>query len=887
MLLFAGLVLAVFGGSIAGFVAVSRTNDLRRENRLMRDRLESLSRQIEALRSEAAAGTQPADPTTAQMRAEALEELRQSIAARQESGASADSLPEEAPTDEVIVHPTPTGTGQTRSPLAPFLENLQTNWMTWLGGACVSLAGIFLVRYSMDQGWLGPVARILAGLATGGALLGVADVLRRRNTTPPPALAAMAGAGSITLYGALFAALKMYALISHATAFAAMAVVAVGTMALALLYGPVLAAFGILGAYLVPILVSTGSGEIVLALGYALVVSLSALLLLRHVYRPWLWWGFVVGALGWWFLSLSFGDAGAVRSIYLTVLAYLIAAAPTGDWLLRDRLAVDYQGYSPKTFIQSLSVSQRSLLLTYVLVVLAAGVGLAVSDRDVSAWTQGLPLFVLMLWMARQRDAVFMMPWTVLLVTAGAWLVHHVDGNAGVLSLVVIDASRGTEFLAYLFVFALIAGVAGLALFRVGRRPAIWASLATLAPMVLVALGYVLNLRPGTDSFWALSTGVLALGYVALAGSFVQKRSIESVVVWLFIAGHFGFGLAAAMMLQTAGLTLAIAAQMLSLAWVIRRFDLPELSWLFKLVVAIVIVRLTLNPWLMDYSTDTHWSLWTFGGSTLIAVLAAYWLRNASSLSQWAEGAALHLFVLTLWSELRYQLNDGNVYSRAFSFTEVALTMVLAGALGLVYFHRAKFSRSLVWLYRRYADVLAVGSLVLYAVIVLRTLGSDTWAYVQIGSTPIVNVSTLAFGAPVALGWLYARFFAPVWRPRALMFTGASLFVFLSLQVRHLWTGTTNLNSPPMADGELYTYSAVWLVLAIGAMLAGSFRDYVSLYRAGIVVLALVIAKLFLVDLSGLEGLLRVASFMGLGLSLLGVAYLHQRLGSREPTAEG
>jgi uncharacterized membrane protein len=42
--------------------------------------------------------------------------------------------------------------------------------------------------------------------------------------------------------------------------------------------------------------------------------------------------------------------------------------------------------------------------------------------------------------------------------------------------------------------------------------------------------------------------------------------------------------------------------------------------------------------------------------------------------------------------------------------------------------------------------------------------------------------------------------------------------------------------------------------------------------------LALVIAKLFLVDMSGLEGLLRVASFMGMGLGLLGIAYLHQKL---------
>jgi uncharacterized membrane protein len=51
-----------------------------------------------------------------------------------------------------------------------------------------------------------------------------------------------------------------------------------------------------------------------------------------------------------------------------------------------------------------------------------------------------------------------------------------------------------------------------------------------------------------------------------------------------------------------------------------------------------------------------------------------------------------------------------------------------------------------------------------------------------------------------------------------------------------------------------------------------------NLYRAGLVFLGLVIAKIFLVDMEGLGGLYRVFSFMGLGLSLLGLAYLHQRL---------
>jgi uncharacterized membrane protein len=42
--------------------------------------------------------------------------------------------------------------------------------------------------------------------------------------------------------------------------------------------------------------------------------------------------------------------------------------------------------------------------------------------------------------------------------------------------------------------------------------------------------------------------------------------------------------------------------------------------------------------------------------------------------------------------------------------------------------------------------------------------------------------------------------------------------------------------------------------------------------------LLVVVAKLFLIDMSDLTGLWRVASFMGLGLGLLALAWLHQRL---------
>ncbi|MAW29375.1 MAG: hypothetical protein CMP98_11295 [Gammaproteobacteria bacterium] len=57
-------------------------------------------------------------------------------------------------------------------------------------------------------------------------------------------------------------------------------------------------------------------------------------------------------------------------------------------------------------------------------------------------------------------------------------------------------------------------------------------------------------------------------------------------------------------------------------------------------------------------------------------------------------------------------------------------------------------------------------------------------------------------------------------------------------------------------------------------------------YKAGLARFVWFIAKIFLVDMQDLEGLLRIASFLGLGMASLGVCYLHRRSQNDEPLAE-
>jgi len=184
-------------------------------------------------------------------------------------------------------HHQPVSSQPTAVQKTPFVRPA-SQWMVWLGGICVGLAGIFLVHYSVEQGYLGPRARIVLGLLSGLLLHGAAEWWRRRSERHYPSMAALAGGASIILFAVLLASHHLYQLWSPLVVFAGLALVALGTMWLALWQGPILAILGILGAYLVPLLVTTGSDNISGAMIYSLIISASAFLLMRWVYRSWL-----------------------------------------------------------------------------------------------------------------------------------------------------------------------------------------------------------------------------------------------------------------------------------------------------------------------------------------------------------------------------------------------------------------------------------------------------------------------------------------------------------------------------------------------------------------------------------------------------------------------
>jgi uncharacterized membrane protein len=144
-----------------------------------------------------------------------------------------------------------------------------------------------------------------------------------------------------------------------------------------------------------------------------------------------------------------------------------------------------------------------------------------------------------------------------------------------------------------------------------------------------------------------------------------------------------------------------------------------------------------------------------------------------------------------------------------------------------------------------------------------------------------VNLVLLGYGLPALLTAILAlvsRGHRPKEYSAIATVTAVSLaLVYLSLEVRTLYHGEV-LNDGPTSDAEQYTYSAVWLAFGVTLLVVGMLLRSQAVRLASAAVVILTVFKVFLIDMSDLTGIYQSLSFIGLGIVLLGVGWLYQRL---------
>jgi uncharacterized membrane protein len=913
-LLIGFLVLLLLVGAVCGLLAMSRLSALEQDLRKQRHQVQALEQRL--LRQEArvlplvpviAATDTPSPPEkTASSFASATAQgvFRQAPVSDSSSSPDVSSAPQR----DALLTPATGGDGiapsveQAKAPSEPPSEPVATKperlerdiasrWMVWVGGVALALGGVFLVKFGVEHSVLGPSGRVIAGLVLGLVLILTSEWLRQRDVPLEiPRLgaqadyvpAALAGGGVIAWYASLLTAFDLYGLIPPGMAFVLLGVVSLLAMALSLLQGPLLAVLGLLGGYLVPALVSTGHGSLSGLLCYVALVSLAALALQYRVQRRWLWWGTWCGHFIWFVLAWSlYRDETLFLLGYFLSSLYAFMALPGFGWRLQSRAL-----RLPCQWRKCPAAVKDAYWVALAGSVLLVGL-MQFLHYPLSGWLALLLLLVGAQLLARRIVALDLLPWLaaaclLLIVLLFSLPLYRV-------------AETGWAQLAPSELWPLWRWGMGLAVLQTllalqwltrARRGGLWGSLLVVTPLLMLALLYWRS-PVGSEGFWTdqslswpLQGLVLFVVFTALAE--VRHRWSSDARVALLAGGQGALALAFIMVLADAELTLALALQLAGLARLGQREGDRVPHWLIKVLAMIIVARLSLNPWLLDYAQTgrlgVHWSLYGYGIPVLCFFLAARWLpqRPGASTNAWLEAGAVQLLTLWLTLEGRYWLSGGDPWNGTYGLADTALSSVTWGALALIYGWKARLNGAL-------ARVYALASpLLLSLMMVMTVLGSTLrynplWVSTSVGEWPVLNLTLVAWGIPALISLLALGLGTyPSWLRRGLSgFLFSIGMLYLTLMVRQWWQGG-DLSGFEVPDGEQYTYSAIWLLAAITLMLLGGWLAIARVRQAALLVLLITVLKIFLWDMADLEGLYRAASFLGLGGCLVGLGWFYQ-----------
>lgn len=184
------------------------------------------------------------------------------------------------------------------------------------------------------------------------------------------------------------------------------------------------------------------------------------------------------------------------------------------------------------------------------------------------------------------------------------------------------------------------------------------------------------------------------------------------------------------------------------------------------------------------------------------------------------------------------------------------------------------------------AVLIAAGALhTLYYSLLLH---NPLWAEQAVGSWPVANLLIPTF-ALVPLGTRLLQQILPDRTARFVrIFDGidmVTITLFAYATLRQAFHGSL-LTAPGLGDFENILVSILAIALAIGFLLWGIHARKRDWRIASLVLMIAAVAKVFLLDASGLEGLLRIGSFVALGFSLIGIGWLYSRqLGASEKAA--
>ena len=743
-------------------------------------------------------------------------------------------------------------------------------------GVIVLFFGVaFLLRYVAEHSRV-PIEFRLAGVAAAAmALLALGWSLRK--SRPGYALALQGGAVGI-LYLIIFAALHLYALLPASAAFAVLAVLAALSAILAVLQNSMaFALLALTGGFLAPILASTGQGSHVVLFSYYAVLNAGIVAIAWFkAWRPLNLAGFVftfiIGTV-WGVLRYRAEDFSTTEPFLILFFLFYVAVAV----LFTLRQPPNLRGYVDGTLVF------------------------------------GLPIVAFGLQSALLHDQLFSLAYSAVGVSAMylaiAWLLRRGQAEA---RRVLIEAfvALGVAFLTLAVPLALDSrwntaawALEGSALIWIGcrqrrRLPRAFGAMLIIAAGCVVAQDFEFSrdhwmLRPGAY----LGVLTLSAASVFAAGNLhAHRQQLEeyerTFAALLFLWGVFWWSVGglgeimqfvpqhyvAAVRLGFAALTALLSSELYRRT----RLDIAKATSLFLLPVLTLCAADAIGTVQHPFAQG-GWISWPIGFAVFYVLARRHEGVPGGGLAKSLHAASAWLLGALVSWEAAWALNT--TVHGAESWRAAAWAI---GAIFLVFLPRLVSRVNWPFRAHREAYLFTAGTgyaayLALWSLTTNITLHGDS---APLPYLPVLNPLDVAQAFVLMAMFRYWMFLRTAHRkasagldPR-LVPTGLAVLAFIwanamLLRTLHQWAGVPF--SPESFAQSTLTQTAVsifWAVLSLAMMLAAARKSSRVVWLAGAALLAVVVAKLFLVDLSRSGSIERIVSFVGVGLLMLIVGYI-------------
>ncbi|MAU23629.1 MAG: hypothetical protein CMH13_24315 [Martelella sp.] len=869
----------------------SRLRKLEDEQQRTRQRLELLERQAQGNAEESvAAGADGTEKTPTGEPVESVEPPAVETVAPPEG-----APPAEAEKSSSAVKGPPRAFVFTGEVMRQFTQWLRQNWTIALAALSLALGGVFMVQYGVENGLLTPVWRVVGALALGALMIAVGEAIRRRygdeRTASTAALPSVfAGAGLVTLFSAVLAARLLYGLVSPETTLAGLVLVSILAVALGWLYGSVLSAVGIIGATAAPFLVGGESESGWLFFYYFAFIAIAGLAV--DSVKRWAWVSAVVLIATSSAATLLYvATGGLIHYTAFLALSWLASVIiPVQSFVpthAGQTVLATLAGLRPRADFPTRVVAAMTLFVS------AAGIYLSLEAPSATEATVAFLLVAVVLgatliWMHRAEALkdVPLLPAAAFLAVLVLQAVEYGPLFGQILAMREAATTPATFFITLALVLSAVASI--MAFWRMTRsaddaRAALGFTLgaATFAPASAFIFQFLWSPAAAFgDYLWSLH--ILAIAAVmavltdrTLRSGDANQRQLRAAL--FAIAALSMLALALFVVLTQTALTLALGVVVILTIWLDRRFDLALIGIFTKVALAIIAFRLIASPgffWAVRSTTPWLAFIEAYGGT--LALLYVGWRLTVSRARQSVQ-AAIETATWTIAAVFACAL-----LQRLVPDEPGLLAAVMAIAM-VAQINRLPTTGKWLRIFRAALAVL-FGLVATALIAVPLTITNPVLFRLNPVTGPAIfdslALSYLPLAAVLAIG---AWKIGTLGRRLRIAFTCVSSLLagfYVACEIRRFWRGN-DLSVPGVTQPELYSYTIALVIICAVLLLISFSRRSHALRKVAMAATGLTIAKVFLVDISGLEGLLRVVSFIGLGLALAGLGWLDRAMNQR------